>query len=594
VAPASQLGSPGEADGQVLPKDSNGTAAFRRTLLYMEGGAAERDALLRRQIAVMSPDRFEQLVLALAQREYPDVRRLKHPDGGADTLRPATSERKAEVWQAKHYPDHINWQKCEDSLDTAIKRWGPSRLIFCFPRDLSQRVESSFESRLVQRKSAKDARVEVGLWNLSELVRRLDENDDIKRRFFGQEQESLLAGLERAIQTGGRLESGRDLVRRAETLGDFAEQQDPDFTYWITSSGPTTPEPRWDRLPYITMRVMGERSTVRVDAWVREGAEVELPAFSFRDDEEGQAARREAVKSLARGEEAVVTEGGQLRLSQAPELMREHLLEASEMEGTATLAVGPPLALELEIENRNGERMTRHVDIRPVPPPPGRRMAFAGYSGSVLVELTFELLDRPTIRANITLSAHFGSGARENAEAAELLHAFYGHTRVSLRNAELFPSGGLTDRFDQARDDEMLAQMSWRKDFYTDVAFIEDRLGIELPIPDGLVLEDLNAVATVAQVLRMGGGTATFHQAEGFVESPADIPRVPEELREQGTLRRDVTYPVFGQELNLGPGDYEIPPLKVVKIIPYGQTPTAPARVVVAPEDDDQAPFRLV
>lgn len=221
-------------------------------------------------------------------------------------------------------------------------------------------------------------------------------------------------------------------------------------------------------------------------------------------------------------------------------------------------------------------------------------MTFAGYSGSVLLELNFELLERPTIRATINLSAHFGASGRENAEAAELLHALYGHERVTLRNAELFPSGGLTDRFEQARDDSMLAQMTWRKDFYADVAFIEDQLGIELPIPDVLELEDLNAVGTVAQVLRTGEGTATFHEAEGFVENPADIPRVPEELRKQGPIRQPVTYPVFGREINLGEAEYEIPPLKVVNIIPYGQTPTAPARVVVAPEDDDQTAFRLV
>jgi hypothetical protein len=566
---------------------------LRHTLRRMEGGAAERDALLRRQIAVMSPDRFEQLVLALAQREYPDVRRLRHPDGGADTLRPATTERKAEVWQAKRYPDDINWQECEQSLDTAIKRWGPSKAIFCFPRDLSQQLESSFDSRLVQRKSAKDARVEVGLWNLSELVRRLDENEDIKRRFFGKEQETVLAGIERAIQSGGRLESGHDLVQRAQTLGNFAEQQDPDFTHSVSSSGPTAPEPSWERLPYITMHVRGEESKVRVDAWVREGADVELPAFSFRDDEVGQAARVEAVKSLARGEEAVVTEGGQLRV-QPPEVLRELMQEAAEMEGTITLGPGPALTLQVEIETNDGERLTRQLDIRPVPPPPGRRMTFAGYSGSVLLELNFELLERPTIRATINLSARFGASARENAEAAELLHALHGHERITLRNAELFPSGGLTDRFEQARDDKMLAQMTWRKDFYADIAFIEDQLRIELPIPDVLELEDLNAVGTVAQVLRTGEGTATFHEAEGFVENPADIPRVPEELRKQGPIRQPVTYPVFGQEISLGEAEYEMPPLRVVNIIPYGQTPNAPARVVVAPENDDQIAFRLV
>ena len=40
--------------------------------------------------------------------------------------------------------------------------------------------------------------------------------------------------------------------------------------------------------------------------------------------------------------------------------------------------------------------------------------------------------------------------------------------------------------------------------------------------------------------------------------------------------------------------DYEVPPLKVVDIVPHGLTPDAPARVVLEAEGDDQMPFRLV
>jgi len=49
---------------------------------------------------VMPPERFEQLVFELAKREYPDVRRLQHPDGGADPLRPPRTDRYAERVQA--------------------------------------------------------------------------------------------------------------------------------------------------------------------------------------------------------------------------------------------------------------------------------------------------------------------------------------------------------------------------------------------------------------------------------------------------------------------------------------------------------------
>lgn len=557
-------------------------------------GVAGRDGLLRRDIALMTPDQFEQLVFELAHREDPEVRRLVHPDGGADTLRPVTEERAAEVWQAKRYSGAINWKECEDSLDSAIDGWKPSRVTFAFPRDLSGQLERSFETRLVKREKAQKAGVEVGLWNLSELVRRLNQAQELKTRFFGKEQEDLLAGVERAIKTGGRLESGADLVERAKTLSEFAEQQDVDFTYAITSSAPATPAPNWDELPYLIIEVGGERTKVNVATWVREGAEVELPSFFFTYDEAGQQARMEAVRTLARGEAAEVTQGARIRL-QAPQAMRDLVPEPSALAGgTVTLYPGDPVSVELEIETAEG-KLERRLEMRPVGPRPDATVAFAGYSGGVLVEINFTLLEKPSISANITFSAHFGSDARENAEAAELLHAFYSHERVTLRSRTLFPEAGeLTGRYEELRQNTELERMEWMRLFYADLALIQERVGMALPIPDQMTEDDVNAVGTAAAVLRTGEGTGTFEQAEGFVQNPAEIPRLPDEFSKRGSIRRMVSYPIFGREVELGEADYELPALKVVDVIPYGQTPTSPARVVLAAEGDGQMRFRLV
>src|SRR4051812_40326253 len=59
------------------------------TIGWMEEGRAEREELLRRQLKVLSADQFEVLLFELAAREESGVRRLKAPDGGADTLRAA-------------------------------------------------------------------------------------------------------------------------------------------------------------------------------------------------------------------------------------------------------------------------------------------------------------------------------------------------------------------------------------------------------------------------------------------------------------------------------------------------------------------------
>ena len=560
----------------------------------MEGGAAERDALLRRQMEVMPPDRFEQLIFELAHREDPAVRRLQHPDGGADTLRPAAGGLPAVVWQAKRYPGAINWKECEDSLDSAIERFKPAAVIFAFPRDLSQQLEKSFETRLVQRTSSPAAPVEVGLWNRSEIVRRLAEHPDLRATFFGPEQNSVMVTLDRMIKAGGKLESGHDLVERARTLGEYAQQQDVDFDYRITSGPATAPAPNWDELPYMTLAVGDERIDVHVSTWVAEGADVPPPTLHFVDTEAGQHARMEAVRALARGEVAQVTEGARLALH-APQVMRDLMPDPRAMgAGTATPNPGEPVDLGLAIETEEGQ-LERQLQMRPVPPRPGAAAAFAGYSGAVLVEVNFTLMEQPRISANLSFSARFGDSARENADAAELLYGFHSHTRLTLRSTAFFPeTGELAGRYAELTQAPELERMEWMRRFYADLALLEKQLSIRLPQPQEMTVDDIDAVGTAAQVLRTGEGSATFGQAEGFVQNPSEIPRLPDEFRRQEVTRRMVSYPIFGQEVELGMAEYELPPLKVVNIVPHGQTPEAPARVVLEAEGDGQIRFRLL
>ena len=150
----------------------------------MDAGWAEHDQLLRLRIEAMPADHFEQLVYELVRRDEPSAQRIGAPDGGADVLRPADGHRRAKVWQAKHYTRTIYWDKCEASLDAAIRRWDPEEVVFVFALDLSARAEASFTSRLVARSSDTDTRVPAP-WTLSELVRRLHEHSDLRQRFFG-------------------------------------------------------------------------------------------------------------------------------------------------------------------------------------------------------------------------------------------------------------------------------------------------------------------------------------------------------------------------------------------------------------------------
>jgi hypothetical protein len=557
----------------------------------MEEGRAERDALLREQMKVMPWERFEQLVFELAHRDDPEVRRLQHPDGGADTVKPTGDDTASVVWQAKRYAGPIKWPECEKSLERSIERWTPSRVIFAFPRDLSERYETTFHTRLV--KPGADKGVEVGLWNQSELVRRLADAPDLKTRFFGREQEASLEKLDRVIKTGGKLEDAEDLVERARTLSEYAESRDPDFTYSIASSGPQAPAPTsWEEVPYVEMTATGPSGRVKVTAWPREGATVEPAGYWFTPDEAGENARREAVRSWARGEDAVITGGAQLRI-QFPDAMKELLEDPSLLEGgTLRMSPGPAFQAEVRVRGADGE-VVREFEMRPVPPRHGAYGALAGWAGVVLVEVNFVVEDEKHASGNITFSPEFGEDFREAAEGAALVHAFCTHEEFSFRSDLLFPNGigGLSE---ERPPRDQCEEMEWRYRLYSDVALLEEQLGIDLSFPDEVEVDDLNAIGTAADVLRAGEGSATFEQAEGMVQNPADIPKLPDDFRRLAVRRRMVTYPIFGREVEVGLADYELPPLKVVDIIPYGQTPNSPARVVLAPEGDGQMRFRLV
>ena len=107
-----------------VPKHSARPLRLERSSFVHEMGAADRDRLLEQRIAAMDADGFERLVFELAHREDPRVRRLKPPDGGADTLRPATADTPSKVWQAKHYPTTVAWKKCRESLEEGNREVG--------------------------------------------------------------------------------------------------------------------------------------------------------------------------------------------------------------------------------------------------------------------------------------------------------------------------------------------------------------------------------------------------------------------------------------------------------------------------------------
>lgn len=167
----------------------------------------------------------------------------------------------------------------------------------------------------------------------------------------------------------------------------------------------------------MTVEVAGERARVQLATWVREGAEVAPPTFSFADEEAGHQARDQAMRALAAGDTAVVRAGATVSF-QPPEAIRE-LVDDSNPLGTGEITVLPadqvlPLRLEIETED---ETLVRELDLRPVPPRHSAVVAFAGFDGQVLVEINITLLEKPSMSATLSLSASFDHDARALANA---------------------------------------------------------------------------------------------------------------------------------------------------------------------------------
>jgi hypothetical protein len=175
------------------------------------------------------------------------------------------------------------------------------------------------------------------------------------------------------------------------------------------------------------------------------------------------------------------------------------------------------------------------------------------------------------------------------------MHAFYAHDEIRVSSEVLFPSGHgvLSGRFEKFGHTVSPADMGLLRDFFTDVAFIERQLGIDLSLPPHVSPEDMDAAHTIADVLRTGEGSATFNGLDCDVRDPTAIPNLPAIVSREPTML-EVTYPLFGNTLSLGMGEYVLPPLKVVKIVPFGTRPTAPAHVTFAADGDPEMTFRLV
>jgi hypothetical protein len=548
----------------------------------------------RLRIQALDDHGFERLVHELLREETGRLgwRKMRAPDGGADSLVRGEAGTVDRVVQAKHYPSGItsaHWRECEISLATALATWEPARITFAFSCDFTKNNERDFSERLVAKAPSG---VQVDALTLTDIERLVAKHSSVAARFLGQDSKSISEIVARSSRmAGAQLQDAGDLLARSDELAAFADETDPNFRY-SQSSGPVeVPSPNWEQPPFVSLEVAGESRRVRLDAWPREGSEPEVPQVAFLANEDGRRAKEHVRTQLAAGVPATVDSGIQLVLPQGPRLIGE-LIAANPGDGKqATFPVPPPIPLEIVTRSERHGEITRSVSLRQVPPADNADAAFANLSDGLWLEITTDLGELPKVTANVTFGARFGTDASENANAARWLLALTENEEVELRSPLLPDSFG---------DDQLLQnipfeseELRFRVDLYEAIMRIEEACGIQLEVPEIIDRDALNVIGTVDRVLRTRQGTATFHDARGVL--PAEkLTNIEAAIHEAGSHRRPVTFELWGVELNLGLADYELPEIKVTKIRRLGPSPDSPAEVEVAAAGDGQMRFTLV
>ncbi len=537
---------------------------------------------LKRDLADLTDEDFELLVFQLVQADEPSATKLANPDGGADIIAPGVDGAGPHVRQVKRYPDNIWWNKCEKSLDQAVKTHKPARVTFVFPRDLSAALLKKFDSRLRNRRPG----VVVDYIGLSDLHVLVERHPEVAARAFERIRNDALRAAQRQIAQGGQpLETGLDFVQRATELSKFGSEQDLHFHQRVvTGEASTFEDPVWNELPFMTMKALGGDQVIRVDFFPREGVEVPPATWSFTDNEAGRVAFEQARERLARGEEARISDSIVVHAITTPNLLRElgGELAPAPGQGAMTLQPSAPTPLRLEIETDDGEIVVRELEVRSVLPRTPGYVDFVGVDGQLRVELELRPGANRMTRLHFSITASSSSSASANAAAWAVLDAFGRNKQVTLHAPEILPAGGLSETTG-GLSKEAAEHAYFMRRLAEDIVTIEERVGQEIPIPDQFEREDLAEIANAVHMIETGEGTGSVTSIE-FIFTPDELAKQAKDL-ETGPyeVKRPVRVKIFGRTLTIGEADMHLPPMKIVSTQSTADHPQASLRVKVVP-----------
>ena len=537
------------------------------------------DSKSRRQaLASLSADEFEWLVHAIIQAEQgPDVavRKLRPPDGGADTLVLRADGSVRMAVQAKRHNDRINWAKCEQSLRDAMARWRPEQVRFVFSRDFTEAEQGAFQSRIASQ--APTVRVEA--WTLSDIERHLDLHPSIAPRFLGPDARSITAAVERAARLGGlTLSTTDDLLARARELGRFGDELDPHFVYSVFTATATIPQPKWDVLPYVVIEATDGDTTVQLAAWPRPGHDKLPPAFRFADDALGRVAKENVRRALAAGRAIQVREGIEHDWVLTPRIVADY---GSAIRWTTCFTPSAPMACRVACTSPHGD-LELDLFLRAIPPHSEHAYAFAALHEGVWFELAMTQGFETTGRVWLYLETDYGSNATVNAAASRALLQWA--TRTSLRLDGLIT---LQQEFDQpASSETSLAELREKMDLFAMTVDLERAFQRSLRFPDPPTVGDVRHLRLTHEMLTTGRGTWK-QKSRTVLVPPHELPRFAEEVRQPYTGRSIITSELFGEVLNFGPAEYKSTGMRITNIQATGADPRSLARVVLEPIDEE-------
>ena len=407
-------------------------AAEARESLVPARGPVEYDLL------GMPDDQFELLCFRLIRLEHPAVEKpSESSDGGADALLPKTDGGYERVWQAKHYPDAIRWDKCKKSLADARINYSPERYTYCFPRNLTKTEQKTFDRHF----RGEGAPISVDYWNGDEIQARLTETREgqvVAKHFFKDDGETL-EEIKRAVQAKGSLDTPDDALRRMKPVGEYLAASDPYFSY----AGSTYGEGAETKPPEGTIMSVSEsegQTIQRIDVVPKdpEAMELHAPRGTMKFPVE---VYREAEQALVRGED-FTAEGIEINWERLPPAFGEHVGRPQRADVTiGPVAPRPPAPWDAQVRVESGDDWAQiDVDLRPVDPPEGWDGALQGTRAGLTVRV-FTRRVGDGGQAQFKYSYAFSSDpARRQLETLHLMDLL-ARPGGTLRIAERQPSG---------------------------------------------------------------------------------------------------------------------------------------------------------